>query len=143
MSFIMIQHTLSLIKPDAISKGIVGKILSYLEDGGLRIVASKLTLLSRDMAEEFYFIHKDKPFFVELSDYITSGPVIAQVLKGENAIEVNRAIMGATDPQKAEKNTIRGDLATSINANLVHGSDSPESAQREIALFFSGYEIFN
>lgn len=138
----MIQHTLSLIKPDAISKGMVGKILCYLENAGMRVVASKLMLLSKDMAEEFYFVHKDKPFFIELSDYITSGPVIAQVLKGENAIEVNRSVMGATDPQKAAKNTIRGDLATSINANLVHGSDSLESAQREIALFFSGYEIF-
>lgn len=137
----MIEHTLSIIKPDAIERGIVGKVLSYLEGAGLKIVASKLVLISSQQAGEFYFAHKGREYFSELTEYLSSGPIVAQVLQGHNAIAVNRSVMGDKDPQKALKGTIRGDLATSISASLVHGSDSPESAKREIAFFFSQIEI--
>lgn len=139
----MIQHTLSLLKPDTIKRGLVGKAISYLEGAGLRIVASKMVLMSSNMAEEFYRQHKGKPFFPGLIEHVTSGPVIAQVLKGENAIETNRAVMGLKDPKEAAKNTIRGDLATSIDSNLIHGSDGPEAASREIGMFFLESEIFS
>ena len=132
----MTEKTLSIIKPDAVSKNIIGKIISRFEDNGLEIIAAKLIRLSDDEASGFYAEHQGKPFFNALKDFMTSGPVFIQVLQGENAISRNRELMGDTDPAKAEVGSIRSDFASSIDANAVHGSDSKESAEREINYFF-------
>ena len=137
----MIEKTLSIIKPDAVSKNIIGKIISRFEDNGLEIIAAKLIRLSDDEASDFYAEHQGKPFFNALKDFMTSGPVFIQVLQGENAISKNRELMGNTDPAKAEVGSIRSDFASSIDANAVHGSDSKESAEREINYFFFEEEI--
>jgi len=131
-----IERTLSIIKPDAVAKNVIGKILSRFEDAGLKIVAARLAQLSRGEAERFYAVHKDRPFYKDLVDFMVSGPVFVQVLEGENAIVKNRDLMGATDPKQAAPGTIRADFADSIDANAVHGSDSPETAAVEIAFFF-------
>lgn len=131
-----IQRTLSIIKPDAVAKNVIGKIYSRFETNGLRIVAAQMRQLSRAEAEGFYAVHRERPFFKALVDFMISGPVMIQVLEGENAIAKNRELMGATDPKKAEKGSIRADFAESIDANAVHGSDAPETAAVEIAYFF-------
>lgn len=131
-----IQRTLSIIKPDAVAKNVIGKIYSRFETNGLRIIAAQMRQLSRAEAEGFYAVHRERPFFKALVDFMISGPVMIQVLEGENAIAKNRELMGATDPKKAEKGTIRADFAESIDANAVHGSDAPETAAVEIAYFF-------
>lgn len=135
------QYTFSIIKPDVTKRNLTGLVNSYLEKEGLKIVAQKMTFLTKSQAEEFYAEHKTKPFFSSLVQFITSGPVVLQVLKGEDAIARNREIMGATDPKNAKIGTIRRDVAQNIEENSVHGSDSVESAQREISLFFSKSEI--
>lgn len=135
------QRTLSIIKPDAVKKNVIGKILSRFEDNGLKVVAMKRMLLSKEQAGAFYAVHKERPFFNDLVEFMTSGPVVVSVLEGENAVLKNRELMGATDPKKAEKGTIRADFAESIDANAVHGSDSLENAKIEIDSFFSGLEI--
>ena len=137
----MTEKTLSIIKPDAVSKNIIGKIISRFEDNGLEIIAAKLIRLSDDEASDFYAEHQGKPFFNALKDFMTSGPVFIQVLQGENAISRNRELMGDTDPAKAKVGSIRSDFASSIDANAVHGSDSKESAEREINYFFVEEEI--
>lgn len=131
-----IERTLSIVKPDAVAKNVIGKIYSRFEDAGLKIVAARMVQLSRAEAEGFYAVHKERPFFKDLVDFMISGPVMVQVLEGEGAIAKNRELMGATDPKKAEKGTIRADFADSIDANAVHGSDAPETAVVEIAFFF-------
>ena len=136
-----VERTLSIIKPDAVAKNVIGKIYSRFEDAGLRVVAARMAHLSRAEAEGFYAVHKDRPFFKDLVDFMTSGPVVIQVLEGENAIQKNRDLMGATDPKKAAKGTIRADFARSIDANAVHGSDSRETAATEIAYFFPKQDI--
>ncbi|RMF68437.1 MAG: nucleoside-diphosphate kinase [Alphaproteobacteria bacterium] len=136
-----IERTLSIIKPDATRRNITGEIISMLEKAGLRVVAQKRIRLTRRQAEEFYAVHRERPFFSSLVEFMTSGPVVVQVLEGENAIQRNRDIMGATDPAKAAEGTIRKRFAESIEANSVHGSDSPENAAREIRFFFSDIEI--
>ena len=130
------ERTLSIIKPDGVEKNIIGEICKRFEDGGLRVVASRMMHLSAERAGEFYAIHKERPFFIDLIAYMSSGPVVAQVLEGENAIRRNREIMGATDPADADPGTIRADFAASIEANIVHGSDGPETAAWEISFFF-------
>lgn len=130
-----------MIKPDGVSRNIIGEVLSFFEKGGLKIVAMKMLRLTKQQAEEFYIVHKGKPFYDELTDYMSSGPIIALVLEGEDAIAKCRKIMGATDPAEAEEGTIRKTFALSKGENTVHGSDSPESAAREIAFFFSELEI--
>ena len=136
-----IEKTLSIIKPDAVEKKLIGKIYSRFEDGGLRVVATKMLHLDDDMAGGFYAEHKGRPFYEALIEFMTSGPIMVQVLEGEEAVALNRALMGATDPREAEPGTIRADFASSIDANAVHGSDSIESAQREISYFFEEREI--
>ena len=136
------ENTLSIIKPDAVSKNVLGKILDRFESSGLKIIAIKMLHLDKDMAEGFYAEHKGKPFFEKLINFMTSGPVVVQVLSGENAIKTNRELMGNTNPEEAASGTIRSDFAESIDANAVHGSDSPESAEREISYFFTESEIF-
>jgi nucleoside-diphosphate kinase len=136
-----VEQTLSIIKPDAVSKNFIGSIVARFEQAGLKIVAQRMLLLSRAQAEGFYAEHHGKPFFDGLMDFMTSGPVVVQVLSGENAIAFNRELMGATDPAKAAPGTIRADYAEAINKNAVHGSDSPVSAAREIAYFFASSEI--
>lgn len=136
-----IERTLSIIKPDAVAKNVIGQIYSRFEGAGLKIVAAKMLHLSQEKAEGFYAEHKERPFFKDLVAFMTSGPVVVQVLEGENAIAQNRDLMGATNPQEAAEGTIRRDFATSIDANAVHGSDSPTSATREVAYFFNGDEI--
>lgn len=136
-----VERTLSIVKPDAVGKNVIGKIYSRFEDAGLRIVAAKMLRLSDDVAGGFYAEHRERPFFPALIEFMTSGPVVVQVLEGENAIAKNRELMGATNPQEAEAGTIRADFAQSIDANAVHGSDSPASAEREIAYFFAASEI--
>ena len=136
------EMTLSIIKPDAVAKNVIGKIEQRFEDAGLKIVASKMLQLSVEKAQGFYAEHEGKPFFNALVEFMTSGPVMVQVLAGENAITLNRELMGNTNPKEAEAGTIRADFAESIDANAVHGSDSPVSAQREIAYFFESTEIF-
>ncbi len=131
-----IERTFSIIKPDAVAKNVIGKIVSRFESNGLKIVEMQLKQLSREEAEGFYAEHKERPFFADLVEFMTSGPVVVQVLEGENAIALNRELMGATNPQEAAEGTIRRDFAQSIDANAVHGSDSPASAEREIAYFF-------
>ena len=135
------EQTLSIIKPDAVAKNVVGKILDRFESAGLRIAATKKVQLSRADAEAFYAVHKDRPFFGELVDFMVSGPVVVSVLEGENAVAKNRELMGATDPKEAAPGTIRADFADSIDANAVHGSDSLENAEIEIAFFFAKREI--
>ena len=136
-----VEHTLSIIKPDAVARNIIGKIYSRFEEQGLQIVAAKMLRLTHEQAEIFYAVHRERPFYQELIAYMTSGPVMVQVLEGEEAIARNREIMGATDPKKAAPGTIRADLAESIEANTVHGSDSAENAAIEIAYFFAQTEI--
>ncbi|GIX21233.1 MAG: nucleoside diphosphate kinase [Gammaproteobacteria bacterium] len=133
-----IERTLSIIKPDGVAKNIIGKIYTRFEEAGLRIVAAQMLHLTREQAEAFYAVHRERPFFNDLVEFMTSGPVMVQVLEGEDAIARNRELMGATDPAKAGPGTIRGDFATSIDENVVHGSDSPETARKEIEFFFSG-----
>jgi nucleoside-diphosphate kinase len=137
----MAERTLSIIKPDATRRNLTGKINARFEEKGLRIVAQKRLRLARAQAEQFYAVHKARPFFNSLCEFMTSGPVVVQVLEGDNAVAKNREIMGATDPAKAAAGTIRKDFAESIEANSVHGSDSAENAAIEIAFFFSGLEI--
>jgi nucleoside-diphosphate kinase len=138
-----VERTLSIIKPDAVAKNVIGQILSRFEQAGLRIIAARMMFLSRAQAEGFYSVHKERPFFSDLVDFMTSGPVVVQVLEGDAAIQKNRDLMGATDPRKAAKGTIRGDFAQSIDANAVHGSDSPQNALTEIAYFFPALDIFS
>jgi len=136
-----LERTLSIIKPDAVAKNVVGKIYSRFETNGLQIVASKMQQLSTEKAEGFYAEHKERPFFGDLVKFMTSGPVVVQVLEGEGAITKNRDLMGATNPKEADEGTIRADFADSIDANAVHGSDSAESAAREISYFFAEEEL--
>ena len=136
-----LERTLSIVKPDGVVRNLIGNVYQRFEKAGLRIVAARMLQLSQSQAELFYEVHKERPFYKDLVRYMTSGPVIAQVLEGEGAIAKNRDIMGATDPKKAAAGTIRADLAQSIEANVVHGSDAPETAAREIAFFFSATEI--
>lgn len=136
-----VERTLSIIKPDAVSKNLIGEITRRFEQGGLRVVAAKMVHLTREQAQGFYAVHKDKPFFNDLVAFMTSGPILVQVLEGENAIARNREIMGATDPRKAAPGTIRADFATDVQENAVHGSDSPQTAKAEIEFFFRNGEI--
>ena len=135
------EYTLSIIKPDATKRNLSGQINAYFEQAGLKIVAQKMTILSKTQAEDFYGEHRERPFYQSLVEFMTSGPVVLQVLKGKEAIALNRQIMGATNPANAEAGTIRKDFAESIEANCVHGSDSPESAKREIAFFFAAEDL--
>lgn len=137
------EKTLSIIKPDAVEKNQIGNILSRLEKAGLKIVAAKMIHLTKEKAEGFYAVHKGKPFFNDLVTFMTSGPILVQVLEGENAIAKNREVMGPTNPQNAKEGTIRKDFAENVERNAVHGSDSPETAKTEIAYFFSKNEIFS
>jgi len=136
-----VERTLSIIKPDAVAKNVIGKIYSRFEKAGLKIVASKMQHLSQEKAEGFYAEHKERPFFGDLVSFMTSGPVVVQVLEGENAVVVHRDLMGATNPKEAGEGTIRADFAESIDENAVHGSDSTTSAAREVAYFFSDDEL--
>src|SRR4249919_98813 len=136
-----VERTLSIIKPDAVAKNVIGEIYARFEKAGLKIVAARMAWLSRAEAEGFYAVHRERPFFRDLVDFMISGPVMIQVLEGENAIVKNRDLMGATDPKKAAQGTIRADFAQSIDANAVHGSDGADTAKTEIAYFFSGTEI--
>jgi nucleoside-diphosphate kinase len=136
-----VERTLSIVKPDAVGKNVIGEIYSRFEKAGLRVVAAKMLRLSDDVAGGFYAEHRERPFFKDLVSFMTSGPVVVQVLEGDNAITKNRELMGATNPKEAAPGTIRADFAQSIDANAVHGSDSPESAAREIAYFFAASEI--
>ena len=136
-----IERTLSIIKPDATRRNLTGKIVARLEDAGLRVIAQRRLRLTREQAEGFYKVHAERPFFDDLCRFMTSGPVVVQVLEGENAVARNREVMGATNPAKADKGTIRKDFAESIEANSVHGSDSLDNAKNEIAFFFAGIEI--
>jgi nucleoside-diphosphate kinase len=138
-----VERTLSIIKPDAVAKNVIGKIYQRFEDAGLKIVASRMTQLSRAEAEGFYAVHRERPFFKDLVDFMISGPVMIQVLEGEGAIQKNRDLMGATDPKKAAPGTIRADFADSIDANAVHGSDAPETAAVEIAYFFPALNVYS
>ena len=137
-----VERTFSIIKPDAVAKNAIGRILARFEAAGLKVIAARMMHLSRAQAEGFYAVHRERPFFKDLVNFMISGPVLVQVLQGNSAILKNRELMGATDPKKAAKGTIRADFADSIDANAVHGSDAPETAQAEIAYFFPGYEIF-
>lgn len=136
-----VERTLSIIKPDAVAKNVIGEIISRFEKGGLRVAAAKMMHLSKTQAEQFYAVHKERPFFPALVGFMSSGPVLVQVLEGENAILKNRQIMGATNPKDAAPGTVRADFADSIDHNAVHGSDAPETAQQEIAFFFRPEEI--
>lgn len=138
-----IERTLSIIKPDAVAKNVIGEIITRFEKNGLRIVAAKMLHLTRLQAEKFYAVHKERPFYQSLVSFMISGPILVQVLEGENAITLNRRIMGATDPKKADAGTIRADFADSVEANVIHGSDSPETAKEEIAFFFKPKEIYS
>ena len=138
-----LERTLSIIKPDAVKKNAIGQILARFEAAGLRVVAARMMHLSRSQAEGFYAVHRHRPFFRDLVEFMISGPVLVQVLEGDNAIAKNRELMGATDPKKAEKGTIRADFADSIDANAVHGSDSPETARTEVAYFFPACEVYS
>lgn len=136
-----VERTLSIIKPDAVAKNVIGQIYSRFEGAGLEVVAARMLRLSEDLAGGFYAEHRERPFFPALIEFMTSGPVVVQVLEGENAIAKNRELMGATNPKDADPGTIRADFAESIDANAVHGSDSPASAEREIAYFFAASDI--
>lgn len=138
-----LERTLSIIKPDAVKKRVIGKIVSRFEEAGLRVIAARMMHLSRAEAEGFYAVHRERPFFRDLVEFMLSGPVVVQVLEGEDAIARNRDLMGATDPKKAAKGTIRADFADSIDANAVHGSDAVETARVEIAYFFPACEVFS
>ena len=138
-----VERTLSIIKPDAVAKNVIGKIYSRFETNGLKIVASRMIHLSRQEAEGFYAVHKERPFFKDLVEFMISGPVMVQVLQGEGAVARNRDLMGATDPKKAEAGTIRADFADSIEANAVHGSDAAETAAVEIAYFFPALNVYS
>ena len=137
------ERTLSIIKPDAVAKNVVGQILARFEAAGLKVIAARMQHLSQREAEAFYAVHKERPFFKDLVSFMVSGPVMIQVLEGEGAIAKNRELMGATDPKKADKGTIRADFADSIDANAVHGSDAPETAANEVAFFFPGLAIYS
>ena len=137
-----IERTISIIKPDAVAKNVIGQIYARFEAAGLKIVAARMMHLSRGEAEQFYAVHAARPFFKDLVDFMISGPVMVQCLQGENAMQVNRDLMGATDPKKADKGTIRADFADSIDANAVHGSDSVENAAIETAFFFPAMNVF-
>ena len=138
-----VERTLSIIKPDAVGKNVIGQIFTRFEKAGLKIVAARMMHLSRAEAEGFYAVHRERPFFKDLVGFMTTGPVMVQVLEGENAIARNRELMGATDPKKAEPGTIRAEFAVSIDANAVHGSDGPDTAKTEIAFFFPASAIFS
>jgi nucleoside-diphosphate kinase len=138
-----IERTLSIIKPDAVAKNAVGAILSRFENAGLKVVAARMMHLSRAEAEAFYGVHKDRPFFKDLVDFMISGPIMVQALEGENAIAKNRDLMGATDPKKAAPGSIRADFADSIDANAVHGSDAAETARAEVAFFFPSMNVYS
>lgn len=135
------ERTISIIKPDAVAKNVIGEIYSRFEKAGLKIVAAKMMQLSEEKAGEFYAVHRERPFYADLVDFMTSGPVMVQVLEGENAIAVHREVMGATNPAEAAAGTIRADFATSIDENAVHGSDGPDTAKAEMAFFFSDDEL--
>ena len=137
-----LERTLSIIKPDAVAKNVIGEIYARFERAGLKIIAARMAWLSRAEAEGFYAVHKERPFFKDLVEFMTSGPVMIQALEGEDAIAKNRELMGATDPKKAAKGTIRADFAQSIDANAVHGSDGPDTARVEIAFFFPASQVF-
>jgi nucleoside-diphosphate kinase len=137
-----VEKTLSIVKPDAVAKNVIGQIYSRFEKAGLRITAARMMQLSEAEAEGFYAVHRERPFFRDLVKFMTSGPIMVQVIEGESAIARNRELMGATDPKKAAKSTIRAEFADSIDANAVHGSDSPETARVEIAYFFPALEIY-
>jgi nucleoside-diphosphate kinase len=136
-----IERTLSILKPDAVAKNVIGKIYTRFEDAGLKVIAARMMQLSRADAEGFYAVHRERPFFKDLVDFMISGPVMVQVLEGEGAIQKNRDLMGATDPRKAAPGTIRADFADSIDANAVHGSDAAETARAEVAFFFPAMNI--
>jgi nucleoside-diphosphate kinase len=136
-----VERTLSIVKPDGVSRNLIGDVYRRFEQAGLRVVAARMTHLSQAEAEGFYAVHRERPFFKDLVRFMTSGPVMVQVLEGEGAIAKNREVMGATDPKKAAKGTIRADLATSIDENIVHGSDAPDTAAREISYFFREIEL--
>lgn len=136
-----VERTLSIIKPDAVAKNVIGEIISRFENNGLRVVAARMLRMNEEQAGGFYAEHEGKPFYANLVSYMTSGPVVVQVLEGDNAVQLNRRLMGATNPREAEPGTIRADYAESLDANAVHGSDSPASAEREIAYFFEPGQI--
>ncbi|HEV2212025.1 MAG TPA: nucleoside-diphosphate kinase [Gammaproteobacteria bacterium] len=136
-----IERTLSIVKPDGVAKNLIGEVYTRFEKAGLKVVAARMLQLSRAQAEGFYAVHRERPFFKPLVEFMISGPVMVQVLEGEGAIKKNRDIMGATDPKKADKGTIRGDFAETVDENMVHGSDAPETARQEIAYFFSDLDI--
>ena len=136
-----IERTLSIIKPDGVQKNLIGDVYRRFEQAGLRIVAARMLHLTKSQVEAFYAVHRERPFYRDLVHYMTTGPVIAQVLEGDNAIEAHRKIMGATDPKKADPGTIRRDLAASIEENVVHGSDSPDTARQEISFFFAHADV--
>ena len=136
-----LERTFSIVKPDGVARNLIGEVYRRFEQAGLKIIAARMMQLSQAQAEGFYAVHRERPFFKDLVKYMSSGPVIVQVLEGENAVAKNRELMGATDPKKADKGTIRADLASSIEENVVHGSDSADNAKIEIAQFFSGNEI--
>jgi len=136
-----IERTLSIVKPDGVGRNLIGDVYRRFEQAGLRVVAARMMQLSQAEAEGFYAVHRERPFFKDLVRFMTSGPVMVQVLEGEDAIATNREVMGATDPKKAAKGTIRADLATSIDENIVHGSDAPDTAAREISYFFREIEL--
>ena len=136
-----LERTLSIVKPDGVARNLIGECYSRFEGAGLCIVAARMLQLSREQAERFYGVHRERPFFADLVRYMTSGPIMVQVLEGENAVVRNREVMGATDPKKAARGTIRADLAESIERNVVHGSDAPETARDEIAFFFDSAQI--
>jgi nucleoside-diphosphate kinase len=138
-----VERTLSIIKPDAVAKNVIGEIYSRFEKAGLKIIAARMVHLSRSDAEGFYAVHRGRPFFDDLVQFMSSGPVMIQVLEGENAIQKNRDLMGATDPRKAAAGTIRADFAQSIDANAVHGSDAPETARDEVAYFFPQHQVYS
>ncbi|MGH8235810.1 MAG: nucleoside-diphosphate kinase [Steroidobacteraceae bacterium] len=136
-----LERTLSIVKPDGVQKNVIGNVYSRFEQAGLRIVAARMMQLAQAQAEGFYAVHRERPFFRDLVRYMSSGPILVQVLEGENAVAKNRELMGATDPKKADQGTIRADLATSIEENVVHGSDSAENARTEIAYFFAAADL--
>ena len=136
-----LERTLSIVKPDGVARNLIGEVYRRLEGAGLRVIAARMLRLSREQAEQFYAVHRERPFYGSLVSYMTSGPVMVQVLEGDNAVTANRDIMGATDPKKAAPGTIRADLAESIEANVVHGSDSSANAAQEIGFFFSGTDL--
>ena len=138
-----IERTLSIIKPDAVAKNVIGQIYARFEAAGLKVIAAKMVHLSQGEAEQFYGVHRERPFFKDLVSFMVSGPVMIQALEGENAILKNRDLMGATDPKKAAAGTIRADFADSIDANAVHGSDGPDTAKAEIAFFFAGLNVYS